>query len=303
MARLLAALAVVMPLATLAPPGPAETRPVEPLTLGDAKVWALRDGEFSLEASLLAHIAPEEAKALLGGKDAAVTPVNAFLVQVRAKTVLVDTGAGRQPDEDTGHLLERLAAAGVAPGEVDLVVVTHFHLDHLGGLMGPEATRVFPYATLAVPRAERDFWLADPSKLPERLRDRAPRFKALFAAFEAAGRFRTFDAGEELAPGVRTIPAYGHTGGHTVYAFGAPSHELWCIGDLIHFGAVQLEHPEAGVSFDADGARAVAVRKELFRRAAETKVVLAGSHLPQLVRLEAKGEGYAARPVGPPPLP
>lgn len=300
MDRLLAALVVALPLAVPAEPAPAAPRFVESLTLGESRVWTLRDGEFSLEASILKGIDPAKARVMLGGRDAATTPVNAFLVQLRGKIVLVDTGAGRVADEDVGHLVEQLAAAGFEPSQVDLVLVTHFHFDHIGGLLRPDGSRAFPNASLRVSRAEHDYWMGEPSRLPERLRERIPKLRALFETYAAAGAFRTFEPGEELAPGIRALPAHGHTGGHTVYTFGAPGRELWCLGDLIHFGAVQFEHPEVGVSFDADGEKAASVREELFRRAADAKVVLAGAHLPKLVRLEPKGEGFTARPAAAP---
>ena len=115
--------------------------------------------------------------------------------------------------------------------------------------------------------------------------------------YEKAGAFRPFEDGEELAPGLRAISAQGHTGGHTVYAFTSEGRELWCLGDLIHFGAVQFQRPEVGVAFDLDGDRAVKIRQQLFREAARRQVVLAGAHLPQIVRIIPKGGGYEAVPV------
>jgi glyoxylase-like metal-dependent hydrolase (beta-lactamase superfamily II) len=275
--------------------GATGTRPLESLTLGDVEVWVLRDGEVSLEASLLTHIDSAEARAKLGGSDAARTPVNAFLVQVRGKTVLVDTGLGTLPDGDSGHLLEQLAAAGFEPSRVDLIVITHFHQDHVGGLLRPDGTRTFPDAKLRVSRAEYDFWVGEPSRLPERLRGRIPKLRAAFGAY--GEDFRPFEWGEELDPGVRAVAAAGHTGGHTIYVFGAAAQELWCIGDLVHFGAIQLERPDVGVSFDIDREQAVSVRKELLRRAAGANAVLAGAHLQRLVRLEPKGAGFGTTPA------
>jgi glyoxylase-like metal-dependent hydrolase (beta-lactamase superfamily II) len=234
---------------------------------------------------------------MLGGKDAAATPVNTFLVRLSGKTVLVDSGIGKDPEEDSGHLLEQLAAAGVAPADVDLILITHYHFDHIGGLLKADGTRAFPRAQLCVPRSEHEFWLQEPSRLPERLRGRIPKLRTLFATYEQAGAFRTFEDNAELGSGIRAMTAHGHTGGHTVYAFTSKGGELWCIGDLIHFGAVQFERPEAGVSFDSDGPKAVRVRQQLFQRAAQSKVVLAGAHLPRLVRIEPKGTGYVTVPA------
>ncbi len=278
------------------PPAPSRLAPVR---LGRMEVWALQDGRISLEASLLKDIAPADARRMLGGKDAASTPVNAFLVRMPGKTILVDAGMGSVPGEDSGHLEAQLAAAGVAPSEVDLILITHFHFDHVGGLVKPDGTRAFPKATLLVPRSEHRFWFQDPSRLPERLRGRTAILQAKFSPYETAGAFKTFEDGEELAPGLRAVVAHGHTGGHTVYAFASEGRELWCVGDLIHFGAVQFERPEVGVSFDVEGGAAVQIRRELFRRAAQSKTVLAGAHLPALVRIDAKGAGYAAVDVTP----
>lgn len=270
---------------------------VTPIQVGQLKVWALRDGLISLEGSLLSGIEPSEVGRMLGGKDAAATPVNTFLVKVSGKTVLVDTGIGKDPEEDSGHLLEGLVAAGVSPADIDLIVITHYHFDHIGGLLNTDGSRAFPKARLCVPRSEQAFWFQDEAKLPERLRGRIPKLKSIFGAYEAAGAFSTFEDGAELTPGLRAVTAHGHTGGHTVYAFTSEGRELWCIGDLIHFGAVQFEHPEVGITFDIAGAKAIQVRQDLFRKAAQGKVVLAGAHLPELVQLEAKGTGFIAKPV------
>jgi len=297
MRTLLLLATLLLPVAAMTPSAPTNTSRLEPLRLGQLQVWKLQDGRISLAASLLKGLEPAEARRMLGGKDAADTPVNAFLVRMPGRTVLVDTGIGKDPDEDSGHLTEQLAAAGVAPSDIDLILITHDHFDHIGGLLKADGTRAFPKAVLRVSRREHAFWTEDPSRLPERLRDRAPKLKALFGVYEQAGAFRPFEDGEELAPGLRAMPAHGHTGGHTVYAFTSEGQELWCIGDLIHFGAVQFQRPEVGVAFDLDGDRAVKIRQELFREAARRQVVLAGAHLPRLVRLTAKSQGYGAVPV------
>lgn len=289
--------------------GPARMRPprLEPVRVGQLKVWMLKDGQVSLEGSLLKGIAPADVRRMLGGREAAMTPVNAFLVQMPGMNVLVDTGlgkdplGGRDPGEDSGHLVEQLAAAGVKPSGIDLILITHYHFDHVGGLLKADGSRAFPRARLLVPRREHTFWLQEPTSLPERLRSRIPRLKALFSAYEKAGAFHAFAEGEAPAPGIRALAAYGHTGGHTIYAFRSEGQDLWCIGDLVHFGAVQFERPEAGVAFDMEGEEAVRVRQAFFRQAARSKAVLAGAHLSRFVRIEPKGAGYQTLPVVPRP--
>lgn len=262
-----------------------------PLSLGRMTVAPLVDGTLSLEASLLKGIPLADAVRLLDGRTAATTPVNAYLVRLAGKVILVDTGMGKDPEENSGHLAEGLAAAGVTPAQVDLVLITHFHFDHVGGLLRPDGARAFPRARLCVARAEHDLWTAKEG-LPERLWDRIPKVRAIFAAY-GSDVVLTKD-GDTVAEGVTALAAPGHTAGHTVYAFRSEGQELWCIGDLIHFGAVQFPRPETGIAFDLEGERAIRTRQAFFRKAAAGKVVLAGAHLPRLVRLVAEGDGYRA---------
>jgi glyoxylase-like metal-dependent hydrolase (beta-lactamase superfamily II) len=264
--------------------------------LGKVQVISLQDGLFQLPISLLTGIKPEEAKALLGGKDISPTPVNAFLVRMPHQLVLVDTGAGTGAGEAAGHLPERLKAAGVDSAKIDLVLITHFHMDHVGGLLKADGTRAFPNALLRASQAENDFWTGDPAKVPERSRKNLPAIKAILTAYAAAGAYRPFAPGESLGEGIRILPTSGHTPGHTCYAFASEGKELWCLGDLIHFGAVQFPRPSVALAFDWDSTLAIAARKELFQKAAQAHGVLAGAHLafPGLFKLEPNGEGYAA---------
>lgn len=289
-----AALALVLRLAAQDP-----TAGVHRFTLGKLEVISLQDGLFQLPATLLTGIKPEAAKALLGGKEIVPTPVNAFLVRMPHQLVLVDTGVGSGAGDAGGRLPERLRAAGVDPARIDLVLITHFHMDHVGGLLKADGTRAFPNATLRVAQAEHDFWTGDPAKVPERSRKNLPVIKTILAVYQAAGAYKPFAPGEALGDGIRVLPAYGHTPGHVCYAFGSEGKELWCLGDLIHFGAVQFPHPSVAVAFDWDSSLAIAARKDLFLKAAQAHAVLAGAHLafPGLFTIEPKGEGYAAGAV------
>jgi glyoxylase-like metal-dependent hydrolase (beta-lactamase superfamily II) len=274
----------------------AKVAQVDPIRIGQLQVWTLRDGQLTLQASYLKDIEAAEAQRLLGGQTTALTPVNAYLVKVEGKLVLVDTGLGQTPGEDAGHLLTQLAGTSMRPEDIDVVVITHYHFDHIQGLLKADGSRAFPKAQLRVPLEEHTYWMQDPAQLPERFRERSAQLRTVFGTYEKAGALHTFKGGETLVPGLQAVSAFGHTAGHTVYVFRSGKQELWCLGDLIHFGAVQFERPKTGITFDLDGAKAVQARLDLFRQAAQTHAVLAGAHLPRLVCLEAQGEGYLAKP-------
>ena len=263
------------------------------LAVGEFKVRMLQDTQIYLQNSYLSGIEANEAKKLTGGVDSVLTPVNAFLVQTPNRIILVDTGIGGTSE----HLMKQLNDAGINPSKVDLILITHFHFDHIGGLTSSEGKKLFPNAIVRVSKAESDFWMRDTSLIPENLRDRAANIKAVMAPYVSTKSYLPFLPDENLGEGIKAISANGHTPGHTVYSFSSKGKELWCIGDLIHFGLVQFEHPSVGITFDSNGQMAICSRIDFFQRAAKAHIVLAGAHLPEMVRLEKKGDAFVATPV------
>ena len=263
------------------------------LAVGEFKVRMLQDTQIYLQNSYLSGIEANEAKKLTGGVDSVLTPVNAFLVQTPNRIILVDTGIGGTSE----HLMKQLNDAGINPSKVDLILITHFHFDHIGGLTSSEGKKLFPNAIVRVSKAESDFWMRDTSLIPENLRDRAANIKAVMAPYVSTKSYLPFLPDENLGEGIKAISANGHTPGHTVYSFSSKGKELWCIGDLIHFGLVQFEHPSVGITFDSNGQMAIGSRIDFFQRAAKAHIVLAGAHIPEMVRLEKKGDAFVATPV------
>lgn len=267
------------------------------VTVGDIDVRMMQDAHFYLPTKLLSGIEQHEASTLLGGSDSSWTPANAYLVRLPKQIVLVDAGVGKYPGGDSGHLLDALKKAGVEPDQIKLILITHFHLDHIGGLISPEGRRLFPNAVVRAAKAESDFWLNDSLLTTADMRERGAAVKKILGPYIEAKAFRPFAPNENLGDGIKVVPASGHTPGHTVYSFSSKGKELWCVGDLIHYGAIQFARPKVGVIFDTDGPKAIAARITLFQRAAASHIIIAAAHLPAMVMLEKKGDAFVAQPV------
>ncbi len=280
------------PLAGVQAPGVYRVR------LGDFEVTALSDGTVALPVDkLLAQPAARTDAALKKRFLAAPleTSVNAYLVNTGAKLVLVDTGAGAFFGPTLGKLAQALRAAGVAPEQVDDVVITHMHPDHVGGLVA-DGKPAFPNAVVHADKRDADAWLS-PEALAHATGD-AKNFvqdaQAALGPYVAAGRFQPFDGGAEIVPGVTAVSSYGHTAGHTSFLVRSQGKQLLVVGDLIHVGAVQFDDPAVTIAFDADHAAAAASRARIFGQAAKDGTIIAAAHLsfPGLGRLCAAGKSW-----------
>ena len=178
--------------------------------------------------------------------------VSAFLVQTDEGTILFDTGLGTRES----LLEEGLAGAGVKPEDIDFLYLTHFHGDHIGGMMKGDSV-AFPTAEVYASQAEYDAWMAMPSAYSDRL--------------------HLFGFGDVLPGKVLAIGAVGHTPGHTAYQVGT----YLIAGDFMHGAALQSAYPEYCAAYDMDKAKAVEARKYLMDYARENNLVLAGMHLPE----------------------
>ncbi len=307
-AAVLAALALPLaPALAEAPPQRTQVPGYYRLAVGSAEVTALYDGVVDLDRAMLKDASPAEVQRLLARMFAATprlqTAVNTFLVNTGGKLVLVDTGAGRL--SRTGDFLARLGnvvanlrASGHEPSQVDVVLVTHMHPDHVGGLVDAEGKFVFPNAEVRVAEVDAAFWLSEEeaAKAPE---DAKPRFglaQQTARALTAAGKWRTFSWGDEVAPGFRAVQANGHTAGHTAFELTSNGQRLLLWGDTVINAAVQFARPSVTYALDADRKQAAATRRRLFREAAGSEELVAGAHLPfpGLGHVRAEGGGSFA---------
>jgi len=232
------------------------------------------------------HNAPEtEIQNLLTRRFAGIpkvsTSVNAYLLNTGSKLILIDTGMGVTMGPKFGHLTKNLGAAGYRPDQIDYVLLSHMHRDHIGGLLDAAGKPVFPNAVIMVSEAESQYWLSA-AEAEKASPDKQKSFKLasdVAAAYTAQGKWKTF-AGGELFPGIKASVMPGHTPGHTIFEVSSDGQTLVVLGDTVHFMAVQFTRPDVFVDFDADSAKAVAVRQDLFKRLAESKEMAAGMHLP-----------------------
>lgn len=266
--------------------------------VGSATVHVLSDGFISIGPEMLSGVTPEEFATLLDNAhiatDAHPSAVNAFLVEIGDRKILVDAGTGEIFGPTLGKLPSVMNALGFDPAAIDTVVFTHLHGDHIGGTVSPAGN---PYlnATLRVASADIDFWTS------EEIQAQAPdAFKAAFdlarSALDGFGeRIEPFGAEETaIAPGLSTMALPGHTVGHTGLMLESDGDVLLIAADIVHVPAVQLAMPAVTIGFDTDQDLARETRVKTMDMVAADRIMMGGSHisLPGLGYLETAGDGY-----------
>lgn len=191
--------------------------------------------------------------------------INVFMLKGKDKIVLFDAGLGASRN---GRLLANLDSVGVLPDEITDICITHFHGDHIGGLLTPNGEAVFKNAKLHFSDLELEAWTVG------ELKDKNEMVEKMLFAYE--GRCETFQAGDTIVDGIVTIAAPGHTPGHTMYDVG----DVIVVGDLMHAVALQVEHPEFSAAYDFDPALASETRKAMLEIARTSHKPLAGMHFP-----------------------
>jgi glyoxylase-like metal-dependent hydrolase (beta-lactamase superfamily II) len=273
--------------------------------VGDFEVTALFDGAAKFDPGWLTAkrvTMDGVAKALHEDPHLLDTGDTGFLVNTGKELILVDAGAGTWFGGGAlGRLVDSLRSAGYTPEQVDRVLVTHLHSDHIGGLTTQDGKRVFPNADVFVAKAESDFWLS-PEIAAKAPKDAQPFFQAaqaVSAPYLKVGKWHTFGDSEAILDGVQLVSLHGHTPGHTGYEFSSKGQKILFWGDTIHEQLVQLSHTDVTVVFDIDHAAAAAMRKQLFPTLASDAALIAGPHMPfpGMGRLRKQASGYVWAPA------
>jgi glyoxylase-like metal-dependent hydrolase (beta-lactamase superfamily II) len=259
------------------------------LKVGEIDVLVVSDGVLPLPTKMLGHNADPAIRAtwlndMFLPPDAFDWALNAVVVRSGGRTILIDAGLGSDPDlhlPRAGQLIKRLDAAGIDLASVTDVVLTHMHMDHIGGLLvGGVKDRLRPDLLIHVAAAEVKFWespdfshTAMPPGFPDALRSAAKRFTK-----EYHNQLRQFDDEHELAPGVVVRRTGGHTPGHSVVRVASRGEALTFAGDAVF--TVGFEQPDWHNGFEHDPEEAARVRVRLLRELAANRELLVATHMP-----------------------
>lgn len=236
------------------------------LANGASVTWIQDNQGEKLNPRSLFSDASDSLFASLNLPDGIPASVSTFLLQVDGKNILFDAGLGAFG----GQTLDRLAAFDITPDKIDLIYLTHFHVDHIAGMIAKDSAgknvKVFNNATVYAGKVEYDAWMSDIPKNDLQ--------KAVMGIYK--DKLHLFAFGDSLPHGVLALDAVGHTPGHTAFQIS----NLLVIGDLMHGYALQKDHPEINSNYDMDKEKSIESRKRLMQYARDNKLTMAGMHLP-----------------------
>ena len=299
MSGALSACASAVPRVSSSAPGVAR------IELGPVTVTSVSDGHNvrPLAANFVRNAPLADVQAALRDAglptDRVEIPYTVFVVDVGSQRVLLDTGNGEFSAATSGKALENMTKAGIDPASVTAVVISHFHGDHINGLRNKAGALNFPNARIFVPAPEWNWWMDDArmAAAPEAMKGVFATARRVFGP--VASSAVRFEPGAEVLPGLRSLPAFGHTAGHTVFVVEGGAQRVLYWGDTTNLAALFVRHPDWQVSFDLDADVARTMRRRLAEMVIDEKMLVAGFHLPgsAIGVLTRLGEGYQFAPV------
>lgn len=271
------------------------TSTVRSRQIGDFLVTALSDGKMPVSFDLLMGIDPAEATRIqsnAGKNGPEAIQINSYLIQGGGKTVLVDAGTGGR-NGSGGAITSVLKLMGIQPADIDSVLLTHGHPDHIGGLLDSNGGPIYPNAQLYLHTLEAEHWLDE--RRYQAANERGQRNFSLMRETLAAyaPNVHLFNDGQ-IITGISAVELPGHTPGHSGFCIHSAGQRLLIWGDIVHFPAIQSTHPSVAIRFDWDPALAEQTRRKIMHKAAQGSWLIAGMHLdsPGFARVYEVGEGY-----------
>jgi glyoxylase-like metal-dependent hydrolase (beta-lactamase superfamily II) len=272
--------------------------------VGAIEVTAVYDGiwEKPHDPAFIKNASVEDTKAALGKAglptDFVSIPLTVLVLTVNGRHILVDSGSGGQWQPTAGKLHANMKSAGIDPTTISTVLISHFHPDHIFGLMARDTNApVYPNAEIIVSAAEYKWW-TEPGRVDALPEGRKPLGRRINAAFPTWKNFKLVEGENEVAPGVRLVNAPGHTPGHAAFHVSSGNQQLMISGDTAYVPALLAPHPEWQGAYDQDGPLAVTTRKTLLDRVIAEKMLVCGAHFPfpGAGTFAKDGAGYAFVP-------
>jgi glyoxylase-like metal-dependent hydrolase (beta-lactamase superfamily II) len=279
--------------------------------VGSYEITVVTDGanRFPLPDDFVANIKKDEVQAALSAahmsSDIFFNPYNPIVVNTGAKLVLIDTGIGEAGYQQTkgaaGQFLTNLAAAGIEPSAIDTVIISHYHGDHVNGLLRADNSLTFANAEILVPAEEHKFWMDDGemSRAPKgRMEGLFKNNRRVFAG-EVLKRLRTYEMDKEIAPGITSVATPGHSWGHTSHVVASGSSKVFVQADVTHVPYLFARHPGWHAFYDQDGPKAEATRRKVYDMLAAERMAVQGFHypFPSLGHVEKDSNGYRVVPA------
>lgn len=274
--------------------------------LGDMEVIALNDGVVRrpLAAEFVRNAPLAEVQELLRSQNLPTeyvdVPYTAFLIVAGNRRVLIDTGFADNGPATTGRLQANLNAAGFTVNDIDTVVISHHHGDHINGLRSKAGQLVFPKARIMVPSVEHAFWMDDArmAAAPDAMKGAFQNVRRVFGGL-GPDQLVQFQAGQDIMPGVTTTAAYGHTPGMVTVSAQSRGEKFAYLADLTNVPQLFARNPDWAVVFDMNPDQARQTRRSVFEMVVNEKVMAGGFHFPfpAFGRIEKLGNGYDFKPV------
>jgi len=301
------AAAPLMPRATTGAAPPDIRTAISSYKVGDYEVIQLRDGArtFAMPDTFVINVSKDQASAAAAAAyipNGQVTiPFSPMIVNTGSKLVAIDSGNGlgafASSKGAVGQARGNMEAAGIDPKQIDIVLISHFHGDHIGGLKNADGSPAFPNAEIKVPSIEAAFWADDANQGKANGFNKAqfPNVKKMMEGLKVT----PYDADKEVAPGITSMSTPGHTPGHMSFVVASGSSRILVQSDVTNIPALFLRNPDWQVMFDNDPATAVATRHKLYDMAAAEKMLITGYHFPFpcVGHVEKDGSGYRLVPV------
>ena len=268
-------------------------------TIGGAEVTALLDGYLDLTPDFWTGIERDTLDSAIirnfhsdGGN--VRIGITSYLVNTGDRLILVDSGSADVFGPSAGDFLNTLAAAGHKPEQVDEILITHMHPDHIAALTSGNAA-VFPNARVHVNANELNFWASEANMASASDGTKSWYQAALTVKKAYDNRLNVFSGEPELLTGITALDLSGHTPGQTGYHFNFGGEELLIWGDACGVAPVQFQHPEAGLIFDIDGEKGKKTRAKMLDMAAQSKILVASAHcpFPSFGHVARSGNAYA----------